>query len=36
MDVTDDKEGYNSYYIGKHGDEGLEIVDWRAPLAQKY
>lgn len=36
MDLTDDKEGYNSYYIGKHGDEGLEIVDWRAPLAQKY
>ncbi len=36
MDLTDDKDGYNSYYIGKHGDEGLEIVDWRAPLAQKY
>ena len=36
MDVTDDKEGYNSYYIGKHGDEKLEIVDWRAPLARKY
>lgn len=36
MDLVDDKEGYNSYYIGKHGDEGLEIVDWRAPLAQKY
>jgi DNA helicase IV len=36
MDLTDDKEGYNSYYIGKHGDEGLEIVDWRAPLARKY
>ena len=36
MDVTDEKEGYNSYYIGKHGDEGLEIVDWRAPLARKY
>ncbi len=36
MDVTDDKEGYNSYYIGKHGDEGLEIIDWRAPLARKY
>ncbi|MCH5147816.1 MAG: AAA family ATPase [Clostridiales bacterium] len=36
MDVTDDKEGYNSYYIGKRGDEGLEIVDWRAPLARKY
>lgn len=36
MDVTDDKEGYNSYYIGKHGDERLEIVDWRAPLARKY
>ncbi len=36
MDVTDPKEGYNSYYIGKRGDEGLEILDWRAPLAQKY
>lgn len=36
MDLTDDKEGYNSYYIGKRGDEGLEIVDWRAPLARKY
>ena len=36
MDLTDPKEGYNSYYIGKHGDEGLEIVDWRAPLARKY
>ncbi len=36
MDLTDDKDGYNSYYIGKRGDEGLEIVDWRAPLAKKY
>ncbi len=36
MDVEDDLEGYNSYYIGKHGDEGLEIVDWRAPLAKRY
>ena len=36
MDAVDDKEGYNSYYIGKHGDEGLEIIDWRAPLARKY
>lgn len=36
MDLTDVKEGYNSYYIGKHGDPGLEIVDWRAPLARKY
>ena len=36
MDVVDEKEGYNSYYIGKHGDEGLEIIDWRAPLARKY
>lgn len=36
MDLVDDQEGYNSYYIGKHGDEGLEIVDWRAPLARKY
>ncbi len=36
MDLTDAKEGYNTYYIGKHGDPGLEIVDWRAPLARKY
>lgn len=36
MDLEDGKEGYNSYYIGKRGDEGLEIVDWRAPLARKY
>ena len=36
MDLVDDKEGYNSYYIGKRGDEGLEIVDWRAPLARRY
>jgi DNA helicase IV len=36
MDLEDSIEGYNSYYIGKRGDEGLEIVDWRAPLARKY
>ncbi|MCD7729824.1 MAG: AAA family ATPase [Clostridia bacterium] len=36
MDLIDDKDGYNSYYIGKRGDEGLEIVDWRAPLARRY
>ncbi|MCD8286853.1 MAG: UvrD-helicase domain-containing protein [Clostridia bacterium] len=36
MDLTDPIEGYNSYYIGKRGDEGLEIVDWRAPLARRY
>ncbi len=36
MDVVDDKEGYNGYYIGKHGDVNLEIVDWRAPLAVRY
>ena len=36
MDLVDDKEGYNSYYIGKRGDINLEIVDWRAPLARKY
>ncbi len=36
MDVTDEKEGYNSYYIGKKGDANLEIVDWRAPLAVRY
>lgn len=36
MDLQDEAEGYNSYYIGKRGDEGLEIVDWRAPLARKF
>ncbi len=36
MDLVDGIEGYNSYYIGKRGDEGLEIVDWRAPLARRY
>ena len=36
IDVVDDKEGYNSYYIGKKGDVNLEIVDWRAPLAVRY
>ena len=36
MDVFDPADGYNSYYIGKKGDYGLEIVDWRAPLARKY
>ncbi len=36
MDLVDDSEGYNSYYIGKKGDLNLEIVDWRAPLARKY
>lgn len=36
MDLIDPIEGYNSYYIGKRGDERLEIVDWRAPLARRY
>ncbi len=36
MDLVDNKEGYNSYYIGKKGDVRLEIVDWRAPLARRY
>lgn len=36
MDLVDDKEGYNAYYIGKKGEESLEIVDWRAPLARRY
>ena len=36
MDVVDEKEGYNSYYIGRRGDVNLEIVDWRAPLAVRY
>ena len=36
MDLTDKKEGYNAYYIGKRGDMRLEIVDWRAPIARRY
>lgn len=36
MDLIDGIEGYNSYYIGKRGDQNLEIVDWRAPLARRY
>ena len=36
MDLVDSQDGYNSYYIGKKGEEGLEIVDWRAPLARRY
>ena len=36
MDLVDDKEGYNSYYIGKKGDSKLEIIDWRAPVAKRY
>lgn len=36
MDATDDKEGYNVYYIGKKGDLNLGIVDWRAPLSRRY
>ena len=36
MDLTDDKEGYNSYYIGKKGDVKLEILDWRTPVARRY
>ena len=36
MDLVDNIEGYNSYYIGKKGDGKLEIVDWRAPLARRY
>ncbi len=36
MDLCDNVEGYNSYYIGKRGDESLEIVDWRAPVARRY
>ena len=36
MDLVDNIEGYNSYYIGKKGDVKLEIVDWRAPLARRY
>ena len=36
MDLIDDKEGYNSYYIGKKGDVRLEILDWRTPVARRY
>ncbi len=36
MDLIDDKEGYNSYYIGKKGDIRLEILDWRTPVARRY
>ena len=36
MDLVDNIEGYNSYYIGKKGDVKLEIVDWRAPLSRRY
>ncbi len=36
MDLIDDKEGYNSYYIGKKGDVHLEILDWRTPVARRY
>ncbi len=36
MDLIDNIEGYNSYYIGKKGDVKLEIVDWRAPVARRY
>lgn len=36
MDLTDNVEGYNSYYIGKKGDVKLEIVDWRAPISRRY
>lgn len=36
MDLVDNLEGYNSYYIGKKGDIKLEIVDWRAPIARRY
>ena len=36
MDLIDNVEGYNSYYIGKKGDVKLEIVDWRAPVSRRY
>ncbi|MBO5480193.1 MAG: UvrD-helicase domain-containing protein [Clostridia bacterium] len=36
MDLVDNIEGYNSYYIGKKGDVKLEIVDWRAPVSRRY
>ena len=36
MDLVDNIEGYNSYYIGKKGDVRLEILDWRTPVARRY
>ncbi len=36
MDLIDNQEGYNSYYIGKKGDIHLEILDWRTPVARRY
>ncbi len=36
MDLIDNVEGYNSYYIGKKGDVHLEILDWRTPVARRY
>ncbi len=36
MDLVDNVEGYNSYYIGKKGDIRLEILDWRVPVARRY
>ena len=36
MDLIDNKEGYNAYYIGKKGDIRLEILDWRTPVARRY
>ncbi len=36
MDLIDEQEGYNSYYIGKKGDIRLEILDWRTPVARRY
>ena len=36
MDLVDNVEGYNSYYIGKKGDVKLEILDWRTPVARRY
>ncbi len=36
MDLIDNQEGYNAYYIGKKGDIHLEILDWRTPVARRY
>ena len=36
MDLIDNVDGYNSYYIGKKGDVRLEILDWRTPVARRY
>ena len=36
MDLVDNDEGYNTYYIGKRGDSRLGVLDWRAPVSKRY